>query len=82
MGDRSAHDPARSARRAQTVGERARGVERDLYVLWTGCQWKALPKDLPPKEHGARLSRALEPGRHLGAHPSRAVRGGARGGGS
>ena len=20
-----------------------------LYVLWTGCQWKALPKDLPPK---------------------------------
>jgi len=18
-------------------------------VLWTGCQWKALPKDLPPK---------------------------------
>jgi transposase len=20
-----------------------------LYVLWTGCQWKALPKDLPPR---------------------------------
>src|SRR5215475_15688936 len=20
-----------------------------LYVLWTGCQWNALPKDLPPK---------------------------------
>ena len=19
-----------------------------FYVLWTGCQWKALPKDLPP----------------------------------
>src|SRR5215468_6871519 len=19
------------------------------YILWTGCQWKALPKDLPPK---------------------------------
>jgi hypothetical protein len=30
MGDRSGHDPARPARRAQTVGERARGVERDL----------------------------------------------------
>ena len=30
MGDRSAHDPARPARRAQTVGERARGSERDL----------------------------------------------------
>jgi transposase len=49
MGDRGGHDPARPARRAQTVCERARGVERDLYVLWTGCQWKALPKDLPPK---------------------------------
>src|SRR5690348_3219170 len=20
-----------------------------FYVLWTGCQWKAIPKDLPPK---------------------------------
>jgi transposase len=20
-----------------------------FYVLWTGCQWKAVPKDLPPK---------------------------------
>jgi len=20
-----------------------------FYVLWTGCQWKAAPKDLPPK---------------------------------
>ena len=20
-----------------------------FYVLWTGCQWSALPKDLPPK---------------------------------
>jgi transposase len=20
-----------------------------FYILWTGCQWKALPKDLPPK---------------------------------
>ena len=20
-----------------------------FYVLWTGCQWKAMPKDLPPK---------------------------------
>jgi len=25
-----------------------------FYVLWTGCQWAALPKDLPPKStvHG------------------------------
>ena len=20
-----------------------------FYVLWTGCQWKALPRDFPPK---------------------------------
>ena len=20
-----------------------------FYVLWTGCQWQAIPKDLPPK---------------------------------
>ena len=20
-----------------------------FYILWTGCQWKTLPKDLPPK---------------------------------
>ena len=31
------------------VGERARGLNGIFYVLWTGCQWKALPKDLPPK---------------------------------
>jgi transposase len=36
-------------------GGRRRGVNvREVlnaifYVLWTGCQWKALPKDLPPK---------------------------------
>ena len=24
-------------------------LNRIFYVLWTGCQWKALPKDLPPK---------------------------------
>jgi transposase len=36
-------------------GGRRRGVNvREVlnaifYVLWTGCQWKALPKDFPPK---------------------------------
>ena len=49
MGNRGAHDPARPERRAQTVGERARCADGIFYVLWTGCQWKALPKDLPPK---------------------------------
>ena len=49
MGDRSAHDPARAARRRRrsvNVREVLNGI---FYALWTGCQWKALPKDLPPK---------------------------------
>src|SRR5258707_8086592 len=50
MGDRSAYDPAKPAWRARTVGECTPGAERgSFYVLWTGCQWKALPKDRPPK---------------------------------
>ena len=38
---------------ARTVDVNARSSAEVLngifYVLWTGCQWKALPKDLPPK---------------------------------
>ena len=33
-------------RRAVNVREVLNGI---FYVLWTGCQWKALPKHLPPK---------------------------------
>ena len=32
-------------RRSVNVREVLNGI---FYVLWTGCQWKALPKDLPP----------------------------------
>jgi transposase len=59
-----------------------REVLNGIYVLWTGCQWKALPKDLPPKSMVHDYLELLELGRHLGAHPSRAVHGGARGGGT
>src|SRR5436190_9620064 len=40
--------PARRGgrRRSVNVREVLNGI---FYVLWTGCQWKALPKDLPPK---------------------------------
>ena len=40
--------PARHGgrRRSVNVREVLNGI---FYVLWTGCQWKALPKDLPPK---------------------------------
>ena len=40
---------ARPARWAQTVGERARGAERDLLRAVDWLPVKALPKDLPPK---------------------------------
>ena len=49
VGHCRTNDSPGEAWRTQTVGERARGSERDLLLLWTGCQWKALPKDLPPK---------------------------------
>jgi transposase len=62
-------------RRSVNVREVLNGI---FYVLWTGCQWKALPKDLPPK---STVHDYLE-GRDLGAHPSRAVCGRARGGGT
>src|SRR6476646_5020928 len=51
-------------RRSVNVCEVLNGI---FYVLWTGCQWKALPRSAA-EEHGARLSRALELGRDLGAH--------------
>ena len=49
MGDRGADDPASTTWRTQAFGEGARGAKRIFYILWTGCQWRALPKDLPPK---------------------------------
>jgi transposase len=45
--------PAKRGGRKRTVDLREvlNGI---FYVLWTGCQWQALPKDLPPKStvHG------------------------------
>ena len=40
--------PARPGGRKRSVNVREvlNGI---FYVLWTGCQWQALPKDLPPK---------------------------------
>ena len=40
--------PARHGGRKRSVN--VREVLNGIFcVLWTGCQWKALPKDLPPK---------------------------------
>jgi transposase len=40
--------PARHGGRKRSINVRE-VLNAILYVLWTGCQWKALPKDLPPK---------------------------------
>ena len=53
-----------------------------FYVLWTGCQWKALPKDLPPKSTVHDYLQLWNWDGTLEQNPSRAVRGGARGGGT
>ena len=48
---------------APQIGEIIGGSQREerlkvlngiFYILWTGCQWKAMPKDFPPKSmvHG------------------------------
>jgi transposase len=40
--------PARRGGRPRDVNMRE-VLNGLLYLLWTGCQWQALPKDLPPK---------------------------------
>jgi transposase len=40
--------PAKRGGRKRTVDVRE-VLNAIFYVLWTGCQWKALPKDLPRK---------------------------------
>lgn len=45
-----------------------------FYVLSTGCQWQALPKDLPPKSTAHSYFNAVGLGRNVGARPPRALR--------
>jgi len=40
--------PAKRGGRPRTVNLRE-GLNAIFYVLSTGCQWQAMPKDLPPK---------------------------------
>ena len=40
--------PAGQARRRQTARFRE-VINGVMYILSTGCQWRALPKDLPPR---------------------------------
>jgi transposase len=49
--------PARRGGRKRTVDVRE-VLDGILYVLATGCQWRALPEDLPPRtcRRGARCT--------------------------
>ena len=51
MGTGRTADPAGQDWRWQAQGEHAGGGKRHglLYILSTGCQWRAIPKGLPPK---------------------------------
>ena len=54
-------DPAGQDRRWQADGDHAGGGERPrMYILSTGCQWRAILKDLPPKSSVPRLLRSVD----------------------
>ena len=80
MGCCGADDSAGQARRAATLGECARGAERDFLCPVDRLPMEGLAQRPAAEEYGARLSRAVELGRYIGAHPSRTVRRGARAG--
>ena len=75
-----ADDPAGATWRAATLGECARGAERDFLRAVDRLPMEGVAQGPAAEEHGARLSRALELGWHVGTHPSRTVRGGSRAG--
>ena len=45
-----------------------------MYILSTGCQWAALPKDLPPRSTVNDYLRRWDEDRHARSHPPRALR--------
>src|SRR6185295_5142648 len=80
MGHCRAHDPAGETRWTQTLGQRARSLERDFLRALDRMPVEGATQRPAAEEHGARLSRALELGWHFGAYPSRALRCSARAG--
>src|SRR5215204_4952254 len=70
-------DPAGETGWTQTLSERARSLEWDLLRPLDRMPVEGIAERPAAEEHGARLSGALELGRHVGAHQSRIIRGGA-----
>ena len=69
--------PAKHGGRPRDVNVRE-ALNAIFYVLSTGCQWRALPKDLPPKSTAHFYFMLWDWVRHAGAHSPRALRGDAR----
>ena len=57
-------------RRHVVVREVVNGL---MYILSTGCQWRAIPMDLPPRSTLYDYFDLLELGRHARSHPRRAL---------
>ena len=49
MGSHRAHDPAGAAGRQPRKTDMREVMNAVRYVLRTGCQWRQLPKDFPPR---------------------------------
>src|SRR5271163_669813 len=49
MGSCCAGDPAGQTRRQPSPCDEREVVNGLMYILSTGCQWRAVPKDLPPR---------------------------------
>src|SRR5262249_23634450 len=64
--------PAKPGGNKRTVNLReiANGL---MYILSTGCQWRAIPKDLPPRSTLHDYFDSVELGRHARSHPSHAL---------
>jgi len=45
-----------------------------MYVLTTGCQWRAIPKDLSPRSTVNGYFTLWDYDGYAGSHPSRALR--------
>ena len=70
--------PAKRGGRPRTVDVRE-VLNAIFYVLWTGCQWKALPKEPAAAQHRLGVPGPLGMGRHARADPPCALRRGAGG---
>ena len=73
--------PGRHGGRKRSVNVRE-VLERDFLHAMDRVSVEGVAQRPAAEEHGARLSGTVELGRHVGAHPPRALRGGARAGGT